>query len=76
MRGDGSCEWLNKICGSWYRARYRVWMGAEELDIEKIISMTTMKYSFYRMNLKYDKYGQPNIAQQQNNCKNSTTINI
>ena len=31
--------------------------------------MTTMKYSFYRMNLKYDKYGQPNIAQQQNSCK-------
>ena len=51
-------------------------MGVEEQDIEERISMTTMEYSFYRMNLKYDKYGQPNIAQQQNSCKNSTTINI
>ena len=73
MRGDGSCKWLNKIYGSWYRAKYRVWMGAEELDIQEIISMTTMKYSFYRINLKYDKYGQPNTALQQISCKNSTT---
>jgi len=60
---------LNKICANWYRARYRVCIGAEQLDIEERISMTTMKYSFYRMNLKYDEYGQPNIAQQQNSCK-------
>ena len=45
-RGDGSSKWLNKICGSRYRARYRVWMGAEELDIEKRISMTMIEYFF------------------------------
>ena len=32
-------------------------MGAEELNIEKIISMTRIKYLFYVINLEYDECG-------------------
>ena len=35
---------VGPTCGSWYRERYGVWIGAEERDIEQRILMTRTKY--------------------------------